>query len=313
MTGHRQACLAALLGCAATGGVVIACSSTSSPATTGSDAGVPDATSPEEAAPPREAGAVDARAESSLEGGCEPIDGSCDLVLQGCPAGSQCVAASLPDGGGYATACGPTYGAQHIAPGYPCCPAASSDGDPCLPGSQCAGDPCVGDAGGGRCSPYCCAGDDTPCGASPEGFPGHCDLAVVGDGGVPLYDVCEYAPVCQPLGLLPCPAGYTCLVDGTSGGAKCSPIYNGGAPPAAEGQPCAHVNACASGLMCLTTSGPDGGAVSDCYMLCFTGQGSPPFDAGALGMMPGTGACDPGKQCATATQIFPAWLGVCVP
>lgn len=312
MSGHRLACLAALLGCGAAGVLAAACSTGSSSPSGGADASVTDVSSPGEAATQRDAGGGDAASESSLKGGCEPVEGSCDLVLQGCPSGSQCVSGPLPDGG-YTAACGPTYGVQHIAAGYPCCRPSSPDADPCLPGLTCVGDPCVGDAGGGRCSPYCCAGVDTPCGVSPEGFTGHCDIGVVDDAGTPLYDVCDYAPICQPLGLLPCPSGYTCLVEGTIGGAKCSPIYNGGAPPAGEGQPCTYDNSCQSGLMCLATSGADGGSVSDCYMLCSTGKGTPPFDAGALGMMPGTGTCNPGKQCGTATQIFPAWLGVCVP
>jgi hypothetical protein len=312
MTGRRLACLAALLGCGAAGAIVVACSTGSSPRAGGADAGVPDTASPEDDAPSRDAGRGDGPTESSLKGGCEPVEGSCDLVLQGCPSGSQCTAGPLADGG-YTAACGPTYGVQHIAAGYACCPPASPAGDPCLPGTTCVGDPCVGDAGGGRCAPYCCAGDDTPCGVSPEGFTGHCDLGIVDDAGAPLYDVCEYAPICQPLGLLPCPSGYTCLVEGTTGGAMCSEIYNGGAPPVGEGKPCTYDNSCQSGLMCLTTSGADGGSVSDCFMLCFTGMGAPPFDAGALGMTPGTGTCDVGKQCASATQIFPPWLGVCVP
>jgi hypothetical protein len=314
MTGGRLAWLAALLACCGTGALA-ACTGRSSASPGGDDAGVPEAAAQDDATQPRDAGPADGAHEASLKGACEPVRGACDLVLQDCPSGSQCAAQPLADGG-YTAACGPTYGVQHIAAGYPCCPPAAPADDPCLPGLQCVGDPCAGDAGdaggGGRCSPYCCAGDDTPCGVSPEGFAGHCDIGVVDNAGTPLYDVCEYAPTCEPLGLLPCPAGYTCLVEDTTGGAKCSPIYNGGAPPAGEGQPCPHDNACQSGLMCLRTSGPEGGSESVCLMLCYTGQGAPPFDAGALGMMPGTGTCNPGKTCASATQIFPAWLGVCI-
>jgi hypothetical protein len=201
---------------------------------------------------------------------------------------------------------------QHIQPGYPCCPSATSTDDPCLPGLRCIGNPCTGDAGGGRCSAYCCAGDDTPCGASPEGVPGHCDIGIVDNAGTPLYDVCDYAPPCKPFGLLPCPAGSACLVQDTSGGAHCAQIYDGDAGAAGEGEPCVYDNSCADGLMCLTDTGPDGGPQQVCLMLCATGQGAPPFDAGALGMQPGTGGCDPGKHCVAATQIFPSWLGVCL-
>jgi hypothetical protein len=110
-----------------------------------------------------------------------------------------------------------------------------------------------------------------------------------------------------------CPSGSTCLVEDTTGTAKCSESFNGGAPLAGEGQTCPYDNSCEPGLMCLTTPNPEGGgSIAQCYMLCYTGQGTPPFDAGALAMTPGTGGCDPGKQCDTATQLFPLWLGVCV-
>jgi len=260
---------------------------------------------------PEASGARDASPDSAA-GHCEPVTGPCDLVLQTCPSDQECVAAPQTDGG-FATSCEPLHATQHIEPGYPCCPAASSTDDPCLPGLTCVGDPCTGDAGGGLCSPYCCEGDDTPCGSSSTGVPGHCDLGIVDDTGATLYDVCDYALPCKPFGVQPCPAGEACLVGDTSGGAQCVQIYDGAAPPALEGAACTYVNSCADGLMCLTDTGPDGGAQQVCLMLCATGQGTPPFDAGALAMQPGTGGCDPGKHCAAATQIFPAWLGVCLP
>ena len=309
MPGARLAWLTAVVACTAAGAMA-ACSSSSAAPSGDVDAGVADTGGGIDATQV-ETGSHDAGAESSLKGNCEPVKGTCDLVLQNCEAGSQCVAEQQADAS-YTATCGPTYAVQHVALGYSCCPPAAADEDPCLPGLKCIGNPCVGDAGGGRCVPYCCAGDDTPCGESPEGFTGHCDVGVVDNAGTPLYDVCEYAPPCKPLGVVPCPSGYTCLVQDTSGDAKCSQIFNGGAPPAGEGQPCPYNNSCQPGLMCLTTAGPDGGSASECLMLCYTGKGAPPFDAGALGMTPGTGTCNAGKQCATATQIFPAWLGVCI-
>lgn len=304
------------MGCAArlawlvTSGALMACSNASS--STAADASTStDATSRPDVVPPVESGAPEASAEAA-HGGCEPVQGSCDLVLQNCPTGQQCAVGSGRDGGA-ATSCGSTQAAQHIQAGYPCCPVASAADDPCLPGTTCVGDPCTDDAGGGRCAPYCCAGDDTPCGSSPEGFAGHCDIRIDDGAGTPLYDVCDYATTCTPLGLLPCPTGYTCLVQDTSGGARCAVIFNGDAGAATEGERCPYQNSCADGLMCLTDTGPDGGQQAVCLLLCSTGQGTPPFDAGALGMQPGTGGCDPGKHCVAAPGIFPAWLGVCLP
>jgi hypothetical protein len=294
-------------------GVLLGCSSSSSVTRGGAEDAASDA--PADATqPPFDAGA-DADAaptgpDATIDGACEPVKGSCSLVLQNCGPGQQCTVTSSD-----VTACGPTDPAQHIAKGYPCCPPATGSGakDPCLPGLVCVGDPCIADAGGGRCSPYCCAGDDTPCATSPEGFPGHCDETVVDMAtGQPLYDICEYAPPCKPLGILPCPAGYACLVDDTSGGAKCTQIFNGGASAAQEGQPCMYRNSCADGLMCLQRTYADGSGAQECILLCYTGKGSPPFDAGALDGGPGSGGCDQGKTCTGVANLFPPWLGVCL-
>lgn len=295
-------------------GALLGCSSSSSTTSSAADASSGDAPVdatrvPSDAGAGLDADAAPTGPDAAIDGACEPVKGACSLVLQDCPAGQECSVTS-----GDVTACGPTEPAQHIAKGFACCPPSGVGAqDPCLPGLVCVGDDCVGDAGGGRCSPYCCAGDDTPCGTSPEGFPGHCDETVVDTAsGKPLYDICEYAPPCKPLGILACPPGYACLVEDTSGGAKCTQIFNGGAPPGQEGQPCTYRNSCDDGLMCLDRTFADGGMSQQCLLLCYTGKAGAPFDAGVLDGGPGSGGCDQGKACVGVPNLFPPWLGVCL-
>jgi hypothetical protein len=249
---------------------------------------------------------------------CSPVTGPCDIVSQNCPSGQECDLARASDGG-FTTGCVMDQVTQHLPKGHSCCPSGSVN--PCDPGLECIGNTCDPDAAApqtGRCTPHCClgpdGGDNTPCGMSvPEGYPGHCDLNI-GDPNNPtqtLYSVCTYAAGCEPLQVQPCTPGNTCLVSDMQGTASCVQIFNpDGGPGLGEHQHCDFANECADGLMCLTFTTPDGGMLSQCAWLCWTGAPTP-FDAGVLNMVPGTGGCPMNENCGSATSIFPAWLGVC--
>jgi hypothetical protein len=256
--------------------------------------------------------AGDAGEEQVLMGGCEPIDGSCDLVTQNCPSGKQCSQISQLNGTNY-TACIPTNSHEHIDKGYPCCPGDLTN--QCLPGLQCIGNKCAPDAGPGpggegRCTPACCRGNDTPCGQSPEGFPGVCNEQIVDPNtNQTLYWICIYSQPCKPFGVQPCKAGEGCyLSPDMSGGAECAETYNNGNPAVQEGKPCGAVNSCIDGTDCLGAG--DGGAFV-CTMVCYTGKGNPPFNPNTLKGGPGGGGCDMGKTCQSLGG-YPAWLGVCL-
>lgn len=248
--------------------------------------------------------------DSSRAGRCTPLQGpTCDLILQDCPSGQQCVA-SLSTDGGATTACTQVSGTQSLTRGSPCC--VGGGGDPCLKGLTCVGGDSCPDAGEppGRCSPICCGNDDAVCGNDRDGVPGRCNLMIV--GGTPtrdLYKVCSYSTVCRPLGLQPCPSGQTCLVADTSGSARCSRIF---APDGGGGaghlQACGAANACADGLACLSI----GDAGSRCEYLCYVQGTATPFDAGALSSQPGRGGCPANKPtCRGVPNLYPGWLGIC--
>src|SRR4051812_44249849 len=188
---------------AADAAVALAACSTSSPELEGVDAttetSAPDAAKDSPVVQP------DAGVDSGKIGNCSPAKGKCDIVLQDCPAQQECIV------NGTTTECQPVQATQQLGIGRACCP--NGNGNPCLPGLTCVGSACTdGGTPQARCSPACCAGNDQACGKSdPEGISGTCDLTLVDDQNVELYNVCTYRQRCQPFGIEPCKALETCL------------------------------------------------------------------------------------------------------
>jgi hypothetical protein len=317
---HRLALLLSLTLVGSGGVAGVACSSSSSGSVAddgGADGSASDGSQGGDAARDgafgSDTGASDGGSQDAtgdqLTGNCAPVKGACDIVLQNCGAGKECVVSRGSDGG-FATACFPTTNNEHIPMGSPCCPGAQN---PCLPGLECLGASCQGDAAPtSRCAPHCCTGDDSICGQSPEGYPGHCDTNVNSGGSNPvdLFEICTYSAVCKPFGIIACPSGTACEVLDNLGSAKCDNIYNpadSGPGGAKEGDPCAALNQCADGLMCFGSNNAD-----KCKMLCLIANSSPPFDAGALDGAPLHGGCTQGKSCVgVSASTFPSWLGLC--
>jgi len=220
--------------------------------------------------------------------------GACDLVSQNCAGGQECVFALAADGGDD-TVCQPP-GKGAIVKGDTCTPGPDN---PCVPGLTCVS---------GRCAAYCChsqpggTGDSTPCGSSPEGYPGVCDIVISdGKGNVP-YWVCQYNPPCQLFGVMPCQPGSECSIKDPAGTATCQTISP--LPGKGEGAACVYANECKDGMFCLQGA---------CAWECFKPKGGPPpFDAGALDLtMPGRGGCPPTESCAGGVSGLPTWLGFC--
>jgi len=254
-------------------------------------------------------GAIDAGRDSGPRGHCGPVQGpACDLVLQDCAEGKECVVQGTS--AGYVTAC-VAAGTGNQPAGASCCPGRANQ---CAAGLECIGAACAGDAGStARCTPHCCEGDDSVCGASvPEGFPGTCETLVYpsedsGVGRTPLYRVCSYKPACKPFHVQSCGAGQTCLLQRDNTSYRCNDIVQ--PPGKAVGQSCAYANHCADGLACL---GPPNAGV--CRFLCYrkgTGD-TPPFDASAVRDEPGYGGCPAGSACTGAVAGFPGYLGYCL-
>ncbi|WP_394828476.1 hypothetical protein [Pendulispora albinea] len=239
---------------------------------------------------------------------CSAVQGpACDLVLQDCARGSECIV--IAGDAGLTTACVPSGTGTRRA-GAGCCPGQANT---CSPGLECIGPPCSGGAGTaptGRCTPHCCPGDDSRCGSSePEGFPGSCDLQVFANAGgaasTPVFHVCSYQPVCKPFRIQPCPSGSTCLLQKDRTSYRCGPIE----PPPGRGigQPCTVANECSDGLGCLGAAGS-----ATCRMFCYRqGAGTPPFDPSAVRDEPGYGGCPAGTACTGTVNGFPGYLGFC--
>jgi hypothetical protein len=298
-------------GALAAGAFGFACSS--DPPTSDVDAGF-DGSKPQD-----DTGTVvpDAGTETSTGGDagrCAQLVGPCDLVLQDCPSGKECLVVAAAGGAALTTACQPA-GSGNKPVGAKCCP---DQANQCVAGLECTGgEPCgTSDGGSGaitaRCTPHCCSGDDTPCGASiPEGFKGTCDTQLVtelADASVAIANICTYKGVCTPFKIQPCPNNFACLVQSDGVSFRCSAIFN---PPGKDaGAACGAANDCADGMECL---GPaDGG--STCRTLCYRADGGAPFDGGGLADAgAGKGSCPLGKGCGGSITGAPAWLGFCTP
>lgn len=255
-------------------------------------------------------------------GNCSPIKGTCDIVLQNCPAGKngqpqECIAVS--NAGTFVTQCSPTQPSEQLPVGRACCP--DNNNNPCLPGNECIGDPCTdGGPKTGRCSPHCC--DNDQCGVSdPEGISGSCNVVLTGQKNEELFHVCSYTEVCKPFGVQPCKTpNSACEVEDKFGSSKCQPIFNG--PGAKEHQACN--NGCADGMMCFLKNLPDGGQLNlpdgapadECLYLCYTPGAASPFDAGQLSNDAGRGGCPSGETCKgtfASGAPFPLWVSLCLP
>lgn len=248
----------------------------------------------------------------------QTLSGTCDLVLQNCPSGNECVPILNADNSVTAQ-CQPA-GTGAVPQGHECCPNAANQGG-CVSGTFCLGNDCSVLDGGpgsksGRCSPYCCQGDNGKCGSSdPEGLKGTCDTNIIGqnpqDGGdLQFGSGCTYKPPCKPFHVQSCGSdtNSTCTLQDDGVSFRCSGIFQ---PPGQDaGTLCNSANACANGLECL---GPiDAGAT--CTIMCYRADGgTPPFDASVLTNAPGFGGCPVGSACNGTLVGGPGWYGFCVP
>ncbi len=176
-----------------------------------------------------------------------PAANSCDIWLQDCPEGEKCAAFAMGDTWD-STKCVPIMGD-------------GVEGDPCSYDGALAGTDDCGlgffcyytdnEGLNGTCIPLCSGTPDN--GMCPEGF----NCSISNNGSLIL---CVYA--CDPL-LQDCaPAGTGCFWDGAL--FNCDPA--GDIP---EGQPCAYINDCLPGEVCLdATSFPECGGASCCSTYC---------------------------------------------
>ena len=243
------------------------------------------------------------------------LPGSCDLVLQNCGTGKECDPI-LNNDGTLTAQCEPA-GSGSVPLGHECCQNSANNGD-CVSGTFCNANCADPDAGtgtkSGRCSPFCCAGDNTVCGSSnPEGIKGLCNVTSVdtlpNDASVTVGSQCTYDTACKPFHIQPCTdSTATCIIGDDLASFKCSTILS---PPGIDaGGACSAGNSCAVGLECLAA----------CTVMCFIDAGSPPFDPAAITSAVGYGGCPSGQHCAgtlvggpDGSIDGPPWYGFCSP
>jgi hypothetical protein len=164
-----------------------------------------------------------------------------------------------------------------------------------------------------KCSPACCTGDNSVCGAG-----GTCNLAITDDGGGVIYHACSYSAKCNAF-KYDCPKGQVCLFNEDPDVFKCSSPASGAAGVgAAPGIKCKYSNDCGESQACfqLTMGGDAAGAEYKCYLFCWlmTPAG---FTAGTMpdGRFPANGTCTVGgTNYGTCTSLggIGGGLGICV-
>lgn len=165
----------------------------------------------------------------------------------------------------------------------------------------------------GKCSPACCSGDNSVCGAG-----GTCNLAITDDGGAVIYHACSYSAKCNPF-KYDCPAGQVCLFNEDPDVFKCSTPSTGatgvGVAPTTK---CKYSNDCGESQACfqLTSGGDAAGAEYKCYLFCWLDKPET-FTPGTTpgGRFPANGTCTVGgTNYGTCTSLgtIGGGLGICV-
>jgi hypothetical protein len=165
----------------------------------------------------------------------------------------------------------------------------------------------------GYCTPACCSGDNSPCGAG-----GECNL-ILTDGSTPpnpLYSVCSYSAICHAF-QYDCPTGQVCLFSMAPDTFKCSAPSSGAAGLGTKpGGACNYINDCGESQICVNTSLPDGGISSTgtCALVCQL-TGSPMVGSTPGGRFPANGTCKVGgveypKAGATCVDVSGSGIGL---
>ncbi len=164
----------------------------------------------------------------------------------------------------------------------------------------------------GKCTPACCPGDNSLCGAG-----GACNLSITASDDSTIHYACTYSSKCNPF-KYDCPSGQVCLFNEEPDSFKCSEPAKDGGLSAKPGIPCEYANDCGESQLCtkLTSGGDAAGATSQCYLFCWLSKPS--------GFTPGTnpdgrfaadGDCNVGGvSYGTCTSVggLGGGLGLCV-
>jgi len=257
--------------------------------TTG-DSSVTDSTSP---------GSDTAGGGDTGGGGCNVHPGDeCDLVKQNC---TDATASCVYDGDVNHTVC------LKIATGTKLRSESCATQGECDKGLECRN---------GKCSPFCCLKDDSPCGPG-----GSCSVQVTDEGASPYaYALCDYSPPCNPF-KYDCPTGSVCLFNSLPDRFKCSTPSPGTPLNQAPLRECKYRNDCGESQGCstITTSGEDAAAATaKCQLYCWFSKPTG-FTPGTMpdGRFPADGTCTIGGVNYGTCRDFSSsglggGLGICV-